>query len=249
MKETQISVVVPCFNEGKTIYQNLKKINEYLSARFKSFEIIAVNDGSRDNTSEELQRAKKDFAVHVVDNKENAGKGKAVKDGVLVSAHEIVMFLDADLGIPIDQLEKFIPEIKNGSDLVIASRFVPGLVVKRPVLWYRSIMEKVFRILRMIIINNYSVQDTQCGFKVFKREVAMNIFPLTKVKRFAFDAEIIYISKKFGYRIKELPIVLQNPTTSSIRIVRDSTNMIVDLVKIRANAFQGKYKRKAKKKQ
>ena len=235
-------MVVPCFNEGKTIHQNLNRIYAYLNSKFSDFEIIAVNDGSSDNTKEELERARADFSLKVINNKINEGKGRAVRDGIISAQGEIVMFLDADLGIPVEELEKFISEIKNGDDLVIASRFVPGGKVKKPVLWHRKYMEKSFRILRMIIVNDWNVKDTQCGFKVFRREAAINIFRRLTVKRFAFDAEVIFIANKFEYKIKELPITLQNPILSHIRLIRDPLNMIWDLLRIRMNDWRGKYK-------
>lgn len=242
MHPEKISVIIPCFNEERSIYDNIKKIFKYLEANFDDFEIIAVNDGSNDKTVEELKRAQEEFPVTIIDNYINEGKGNAVRDGILKSSGEIVMFLDADLAIPIEELSDFVAEINDGYDIAIASRFVPGLKIRKKVLWYRKFMEKVFRMIRMIILNNFKVKDTQCGFKVFKRESAMKIFPLMTIKRFAFDAEIIFIAGKLGYKIKELPITLQNPTKSHIRIVRDSANMLFDLIKIRLNEIGSKYK-------
>jgi len=244
MNKEKISVVIPCFNEERSIHDNAKKIFQYLKNNFENFEIIAVNDGSTDNTLSELKAIQKEIPLIIVDNPDNEGKGKAVKDGILKSTHEIVMFLDADLAIPIEELGKFVDEINGGYDLVIASRFVPGGKVIQKVLWYRIIMERAFRIIRTIVINNAKVKDTQCGFKVFKRDAALKIFPLSTIKRFAFDAEIIFIASKLGYSIKELPIVLQNPIRSHIRIVRDSVNMFFDLLKIRANDFKKIYEHK-----
>lgn len=243
MKNTKISVITPCFNEGKNIRGNIKKIDDYLAPRLVSYEIIAVNDGSRDNTGEELAKLQDEIQLKVIDNAENQGKGGAVRDGILASAggNEIVMFLDSDLGIPIEELEKFIAEIGNGNDIVIASRFVPGLKVMRPVQFHRKVMEKAFRIIRMLITNNWSVKDTQCGFKVFRREAAMKIFPKVTVKRFAFDAEVMFVANKYGFKTKELPIHLQNPPSRSLRILRDPINMIWDLLKIRMNDWKGKY--------
>jgi len=243
MKSTKISVITPCFNEGKNVRKNIKRIDDYLKQRFDHYEIIAVNDGSRDNTAEELVALNKEISLKVIDNKKNQGKGGAVRDGMLASdkENEIAMFLDSDLGIPIEELEKFVAEIENGHDIVIASRFVPGLTVVRPVQIHRRVMEKVFRLIRMMITNNWKVKDTQCGFKVFRREAAMNIFPKLTVKRFAFDAEIIFVANKYKYKIKELPIHLQNPPSRSLRIFRDPANMILDLLKIRRNAWKGKY--------
>lgn len=243
MKNIKISVITPCFNEGKNIRKNIKKINDYLASRFNSYEIIAVNDGSRDNTGAELAKLQKEIDLRIIDNAENQGKGGAVRDGILASGeeNEIVMFLDSDLGIPIEELEKFVAEVKNGHDIVIASRFVPGLKIVRPVQLHRRLMEKVFRIIRMAITSNWNVRDTQCGFKVFRRKAAMLIFPKLSVKRFAFDAEVIFVANKFGCRIKELPIHLQNPPSRSLRIFRDPANMIWDLLKIRMNDRKGKY--------
>lgn len=242
MEKESISVIVPCYNEGKTIYQNLKKIYGYLAPRFEMFEIIAVNDGSKDFTVSEIKRAQKEIPIRLIDNKVNEGKGKVIRDGMLEAKYDILMFLDADLGIPIEELEKFVAEIGKGYDIVIASRFVPGGKIRRPVLWHRKIMERVFRWMRMIIINYWAVKDTQCGFKVFKREAAENIFSRMTVKRFAFDAEVVYIAKKFRYKIKELPIALQNPPNSHVRLFLDPLNMTLDLLKIRLNATRRIYK-------
>ncbi len=242
MNSEKISVVIPCFNEEISIYDNIKKIFRHLEGEFENFEIIAVNDGSNDGTMEELKKVQDEIPLTIINNFLNEGKGKAVKDGILKSTGEIVMFLDADLAIPIEELPKFIAEIKKGFEIAIASRFVPGLKVTKKVLWYRILMEKAFRLIRMAIINNYDVRDTQCGFKVFTREAAMKIFPLMTIKRFAFDAEIIFIAELFKYKIKELPITLQNPRRSHIRIINDSLNMFFDLIKIRLNNIKKLYK-------
>jgi len=242
MRKTPISVVLPCFNEGATILKNIEKIHLYLKSNFETFEIIAVNDGSIDNTLPEIEKAAGIFEIIIISQPKNYGKGKAVRDGILASRHETVMFLDADLAIPIEGLPAFLDSLEEGTDIAIASRFVPGLKILKPVLWYRKFMEHVFRLLRIMIINNSGIRDTQCGFKVFKRSAAMAIFPLMTVDRFAFDSEIIFVARKMGFSIKELPISLQNPTQSHVRIFRDSLNMIKDLMRIRLNDIRGKYK-------
>jgi glycosyltransferase involved in cell wall biosynthesis len=244
MENARISIIIPCFNEGKNIYRNIEKIHAYLKDRFLDFEIIAVDDGSLDNTWEELEKARQSFSIKTVRHAANQGKGKSVRSGIIASRpdFEVVMFMDADLAIPIESLDRFMPEIAKSNDLVIASRFVPGLRILKPVLWHRRFMEKVFRILRMVILNNYSVQDTQCGFKVFKRSAASEIFPLMTINRFAFDSEIIFLATKKKFNIKELPIDLQNPVRSSVKIFRDSFNMFSDLIRIRINDSKGRYK-------
>lgn len=243
MRNTKISVITPCFNEGKNIRKNIKRVDDYLKQRFDHYEIIAVNDGSRDNTAEELFALQKEIGLTVINNKENQGKGGVVKDGMLAISgkSDVVMFLDSDLGIPIEELEKFVAAIKDGYDIAIASRFVPGLKIVQPVQLHRKLMEKAFRLIRMAITNNWNVKDTQCGFKVFRWKAAMKIFPKITVKRFAFDAEVIFIANKYGYKLKELPIHLQNPPSRSLRIFRDPANMILDLLRIRMNSWKGKY--------
>lgn len=243
-EEYSISVIVPCYNEGKNIQKTIRTIESYLKEHFQIFEIIAVNDGSIDDTEAKLRALEEIGSLKIVSFASNRGKGFAVRQGVLASQYEVVMFLDADLGIPIQELGKFLQEIKKSTDLVIASRFVPGLLVAEPVLWYRRLMEKIFRLLRMVVLGVYHVQDTQCGFKVFRRQLIESIFPLMQIERFAFDAELIFLAYKKGYSIKELPITLQNPANSSIRIVRDSLNMLGDLIKIRIYAGLGKYKKR-----
>jgi glycosyltransferase involved in cell wall biosynthesis len=244
MKNKVISVVVPCYNEEKTIQKNLTKIFNYLNEHWEDFEVIVVNDGSTDGTLKEIKKVQEKLPLRLIDNPTNKGKGGVVKQGVLESSGELVMFLDADLGIPIEELEKFAPEIERGYDIVIASRFVPGLRIIRPVPWHRKIMEKVFRLLRLIILNDRNVKDTQCGFKVFQREAAMKIFPYLTVERFAFDAELIYLANQRHLKIKEIPISLQNPPNSHIRLFRDPLNMTLDLLRIRLNSWRGKYKSK-----
>ncbi len=242
MINKSISVIIPCFNEGKTIFQNIKEINGYLARKFSGYEIIAVNDGSSDNTLSELRLVQQEVPIKIINNEINEGKGNAVRDGISAGNNELVMFLDADLAIPIEELEKFMEEIEEGNDLVIASRFVPGLKILKPVLWHRKIMEKVFRILRMVILNSWKVKDTQCGFKVFRSDAAKRIFSMATINRFAFDSEVIFIAKKFGYSIKELPITLQNPPRSHVRLLRDPINMFFALLKIRFNDLGGVYK-------
>ena len=243
MDTRTISVVVPCFNEGKRIYRNIAKIREFLSERFSSFQIIAVNDGSTDDTLVELVRAERDFSITIIDRKRNGGKGKAVRAGMLAGTGDIVMFLDADLGIPIESLDEFLPELGKGANIVIASRMVLGLRVARPVRVHRRFMERIFRLLRIAIIGNPKIRDTQCGFKVFTREAAADIFPRLTIDRFAFDAEIVFIAGMLGYRVREMPIVLQNPVRTSVRIFLDPINMIADLFRIRWNGLTGKYRR------
>lgn len=240
----KISVIIPCYNEETTIFNNLSKIHSYLVDHFLHFEIIAVNDGSSDNTSHHIKLFSDQHPIKIINSMINMGKGHAVRQGMLASdpTSTFVMFLDADLAIPIGELQKFINTINsNNFDIAIASRLVPGLNVLEPVLWHRKTMELAFRFLRATILNDWTIRDSQCGFKVFRRNAAMQIFRQTTIDRFAFDSEVVFLARKLKLRIVELPITLCNPPKSHIRIFIDPINMFCALFAIRWNHVRGIY--------
>jgi glycosyltransferase involved in cell wall biosynthesis len=243
MYQVGLSLVVPCYNEDKTIYRNVKVIYQYLRSNVSSFEIIAVNDGSEDNTLQELQRVAREIPLRIITNGMNYGKGHAVKNGVMASKKEMVLFMDADLAISIEELGPFLEMACHGNDICIASRFVPGHHREQVVHWYRKAMEQIFRAMRVVIIGCRDIRDTQCGFKLFKRQAALKIFPLLTINRFAFDSEIIFLAKKRGYNITELPVAIHNLAKSHIHFIRDPLNMSMALMKIRLNNLTGKYNR------
>src|SRR5687768_10828169 len=197
----EISVVVSCYNEAARIRFSIETIHFYLRQIFKQFEILAVNDGSSDTTLQELSLIAERFGVKIINHEINEGKGKAVKDGVFQSQGEMILFLDADLSIPIEELGSFYKALTNGPDIAVASRFISGATEPKQRTWYRRFSGKGFQLVRMLILNSREIQDTQCGFKLFKREPAREIFSIMKVNRFAFDAEVLYLAKKLGYRI------------------------------------------------
>ncbi|MDP3957267.1 MAG: glycosyltransferase [bacterium] len=241
----QISVVVPCYKEAEVIETNIGTLYEYLKGRFLRFEIIVVTDGSPDDTRKNIERfgnAHKDVPLILIPFAKNQGKGAAIKAGVLASKFDPILFIDADLTIPIDELEKFISAI-GSADIAIASRLASGSSFEEPAPWYRVMLARGFHLLQIVFLGNFEFSDTQCGFKLFRRAVAMRLFKKITVKRFAFDAELLFLAKKFNLRVAILPVsVKKDPRNTNVNTWRDPLNMFFALLKIRFNDWSGQYK-------
>lgn len=245
MKYTEISVVVPCYKEAAVIEENILTLFLYLKEHFERFEIIVVTDGSPDGTKEkaqELGRSRPDIPLILISFKENRGKGAAVKEGVLASRYDLVLFIDADLTIPIDELDEFVPTVTHSSDIAIASRLIPGSVFEEAAPWYRKVLARSFHLLQILLLGNFEYSDTQCGFKLFKRLVAQRLFKKITVKRFAFDAELLFLAKNMNLRIAVLPVTIKKDArNTNVRTIHDSINMFFALIKIRLNYWLGRY--------
>ena len=176
-------------------------------------------------------------------NRSGKGKGNAVRQGVLASESSIVCFLDADLTIGPDHLEPFIAVIQDRVDIAIASRYARGTEYRYPVPWLRKMMGSAFRSLRLAVAGMPHIQDTQCGFKVFRGDVARKIFSMSRVDGFCFDVEILYLGCKLNCKIRELPVILNNSpkNKTTLNFIRDPLEMLGDLFKIKLNDFLGRY--------
>jgi len=238
-----LSVIIPAYNEEKRIASTIKEIVGYLSRQNYSFEIIVVNDGSKDRTAEmagELQTTLP--MLKLLDNKKNQGKGGVVKQGMLEAQGKYRLYLDADNAIAIDHIEEFWQFIDE-YDVVIGSIEIEGSIKKEEYkgfsLIYRNVLGKLSKYLvRALAV--WSVHDTQRAFKLFKEEVAEKIFSRQTIMRWGFDIEILVIAKKLGYKIKELPVRWENPPG---RVTFWSyLNTLKELLIIKWNSLRGKYK-------
>ena len=220
-----ISIVIPVYNEEQRIGKTLKIINNYLNKKNIDYELIIVDDGSTDDSIKVVE----DFFSHypqikykLLKNYKNLGKGAAVRKGVLSACGELVYFTDADLSTPIEEMFKFVDIIeKEGYDIVIGSRGLKEskILVHQP--FYRETMGKIFnKIIKILLMNDFN--DTQCGAKMFKNEVAKKVFSLSTINNFAFDVEILYFAKKLGYKIKEVSVVWKNSKGSKVKLLTDS---------------------------
>jgi len=244
MRYLEISVVVPCYKEAEVIERNILLIYEYLRAHFERCEIIIVTDGSPDNTKENVERlgnASPEIPILLIPFVKNQGKGTAVKAGILASKYDPVLFVDADLTIPINELEKFIPALES-ADMAIASRLVSGSQFEEPTPWCRILLARGFHLLQIILLGNFEFSDTQCGFKLFRRNIAMKLFPKITIKRFAFDAELLFLAKKSNVKVTVLPVtILKDSRNTNVNTISDPINMFFALLKIRLNDWRRKY--------
>jgi len=228
-----ISIVIPAYNESSRIAKGLRSIVDYFRDKDLKYEVLVVDDGSTDETTQVLEGIKGMIpALRVLKNRGNKGKGYSVKRGVLESASDLVLFTDADMSAPIEELEKLKRAIGQGADIAIGSRVAKGSNIIRRQNKVRESMGKVFNYFVRAILG-LSVRDTQCGFKLFKRDAALDIFSLQKIDGFSFDAELLYIAKRKGYNVKAVPVVWANSPNSKVKMFSSSFNMLMDLFRIK----------------
>ena len=242
MKECFLSVIIPAYNEEKRLLPTLSKIYAYLSTKDFPYEIIVVDDGSTDNTLQVVKNfASSDKHIVILINEQNRGKGFSVRKGMLSARGEYVFFTDADLSTPIEEIEKCLPYLINGYDVVIGSRSMPGsdILVHQP--WYREKMGKIFNFMvNMVLLKG--IIDTQCGFKGFKREAVKSVFNRCKIDGFSFDVEALYLSRKYNFKIKEIPIRWENSPLSKVSPIKHSLQMFKDLIGIKIKDLKGCYR-------
>ena len=235
-----ISVIIPSFNESRVISNTLDKVDHYFAKQPYGFEIIVVDDGSTDGTRDLINSLSREKPFIRLISNSHMGKGASVKSGVLSASGDYIFFTDADLSTPIEELDKLMPFFKEGYDVIIGSRAKKESNILRHQPMLRQAMGKVFNMLvRLLVLRG--IKDTQCGFKLFRRQAAHKIFSLQRLNGFAFDVEILYITKVLGYKIKDVPITWINRIDSRVGIAKDSLKMFLDLFIIRANILKGYY--------
>jgi dolichyl-phosphate beta-glucosyltransferase len=238
-----LSLVIPAYNEEQRLPQTLELVNEYLQQQSYSFEIIVVDDGSADGTSRLVKDLQKNLPrLGLIRLLKNRGKGFAVRTGILHSRGRIVIFTDADLSTPIQEVEKLWPFLEEGHDVVIGTRRNPESKIIVPQGWLRRFLGGIYVLLnRWLGIKR--VEDVTCGFKGFRRESAQKIFQLTRLNGWSFDSEVLYIAqRKFGLPLKQVPIEWRNFSGSKVHIFRDIVASLRDLIKIKLYDLRGLYK-------
>lgn len=239
-----LSVLVPAYREADRIGSNLLEIDKFLANKDFSYEIIVVTDGSPDNTAEVVRNYMGQVKnLRVVENPENHGKGFAVRQGLLETKGKYVVFLDADGSTSITHLEKFLPELEKGADVVIGSRKIKGAFVQIRQPRYREIMGEGGNWLIRIVLGLWTFPDTQCGFKMLSGEAAHEIAKRMVVDRFGFDFELIALAFALEYKVEQMPVRWLNEEGSSVTLTGPNgfIQVLIDLFKTKARLMFGKY--------
>ncbi len=239
--QKMLSVVVPAFNEETRLRVSLPALFDVVAKTFSKFEIIVVDDGSSDKTAEiVLSYATKQPCIRLIRYETNRGKGYAVRTGVLASKGDLVLFSDADLSTPFTEIEKLLPALDDGVDVAIGSRAVKDavLVKRQPV--YRMLMGKTFNKFVQFLATP-GISDTQCGFKLFTKQAAFNLFSDCLIDGFGFDVEVLFLARRRGFLIQEVGVDWINDSDSRVHPITDSARMLRDLFVIRRNAWLGSY--------
>lgn len=242
MERVFLSVIVPAYNEEQRLPHSLRRIADYLGKQEYASEVIVIDDGSEDGTAQVVEEMTPELPILSLIRTEHRGKGHAVKRGMLAGRGEYLFICDADLSMPIEELYKFLPPALEGYDVAIASREIPG-ARRYDEPSYRHFMGRVFNwMVRLFAVRGF--QDTQCGFKCFKREAAREVFTYQTMDGWGFDVEVLFIAQKRGYVIVEVPINWYYNASSRIHPLRDSIGMFTEVLKIRLNDWRGRYRRR-----
>lgn len=243
MTSPDLSIIIPAYNEETLILRTLDGIRTYLATRPEQYEIIVVDDGSQDRTAESVREWQRcnPVDVHLLVNSRNRGKGFSIRRGVSESRGEFVIFTDADLPYELDAIAKFLQALRNGSDLAVGSRVLPGSQVKGvPVVRFFS--GQIFSLMVQTVLFS-GLPDTQCGFKSFKASAAREIFRRLTIDGFGFDVEMLFVARKRKLAIQPVAVrMIDHRHRSRVRLIADSFKMFANLFMVRWNDLRGKYK-------
>jgi glycosyltransferase involved in cell wall biosynthesis len=238
--QPMVSIVVPAFNEAARIGDSIKKIDAYMRQSALLCELIVVDDGSADNTAE-IVSGSQTKRLRLVRNVKNQGKGFSVREGVRAAAGTYVLFTDADLSAPIEELDKLLEvAVRERADIVIGSRAVDRKYIEKHQSRFREIGGMAFNFTVRLILG-LRLNDTQCGFKLFHCERSRRISDRQTTVGFGFDPELLFLAQRYGLTIRETPVRWSHAEGSKVSPLRDGIRMLSDLLRIRWNAVVGRY--------
>lgn len=232
----ELSIVIPCYNEEQRLPRTIEQIERYFDGKRVSYELILVDDGSSDGTRLIMDSAaERNPAVRLEALPQNRGKGRALAEGVAGARGAEILVTDADLSTPIEELDKLRAELRKGAGVAIGSRALKEsrVEVSQPI--YRVLMGKTFNLLVQVVLLP-GIWDTQCGFKLFRADVAHDAFAALTTDGFGFDPEVLYRAKRRGVRIAEVPVVWRNSAPTKVSPIKSSLDMFRHVLRIRFRA-------------
>ena len=241
MASPQLSIVIPAYNESARIELTLDRVMECVEKQGWDAEVLVVDDGSTDATPKIVHAWMARYPrLHLIQNEGNRGKGYSVRNGLLQATGEVVMFTDADLSAPMEEADRLLAAIADGADVAIGSRWMDKTrqTIHQPL--YRKFFGRCFNWVTRVVMG-LPFKDTQCGFKAFKRSVAQVIFRLQRIERWGFDPEILFIARKLGYDIREVPVTWGHDERSRMSYLKDGMKMLEEMAIIRGNSVAGRY--------
>ena len=235
------SIVIPAYNESARIGRTLERILAHVRERNWNAEFVVVNDGSTDGTAALVREIASQVGnLVLIENPGNRGKGYSVRNGMLHASGEIVLFSDADLSSPIEEADKLFAALEAGADVAIGSRWLRAELQTERQPLYRQLFGRIFNLLlRMILGLRY--KDTQCGFKAFTQRAVQLIFPPQQIERWGFDPELLFLARKFGLKVEEVPVAWAHREGTTIHPLRDGIRMFGEMLKVRWFSISGKY--------
>jgi dolichyl-phosphate beta-glucosyltransferase len=236
-----VSVVIPAYNEERRLATTVRNTVGYFRARDRMVDLIVVDDGSRDGTSDLVRRLSGEYdEVRLIRLAANRGKGYAVRTGVLNAMAPLILFCDADESTPIQEIERLERALDERTAVAIGSREVRDAGVRIEVKLYRRVLGRTFhQLVRLLTVRGY--QDTQCGFKLFRASAAQDLFSRLRMDGYAFDVELLMLAELVGYKVAEVAVTWTHKPGSQVRLARDSFRMARDLLRIRLYAMRGEY--------
>jgi dolichyl-phosphate beta-glucosyltransferase len=235
------SFVIPAYNESVRLRPTLDELLRYTQEQNWDVEILVVNDGSTDDTAQIVREyGRLHPQVLLVENPGNRGKGYSVRNGMLHARGNICLFMDADLSSPMSEAPKLFDAIAEGADIAIGSRWLrTELQTERQPL-YRQLFGRIFNLALRVILG-LRFADTQCGFKAFRRDAAQRVFPLQRIERWGFDPEILFLARRAGLAVAEVPVLWAHSEGTRLHPFRDGMRMFVEVLRIRWYSISGEY--------
>jgi dolichyl-phosphate beta-glucosyltransferase len=228
-----ISLILPAYNEARTICTTLAEVTDYFRRRDWTYEIIVAADGDDGTRERAREFAEQDAAVRVIGEPLRRGKGRGIREGVKIATGDIIGFADADNKVPIAEFEKLEPWLNSLFEVVIGSRGLQGSRVERRQPWHRRIGSRGFSYFMRAVVGMPGIEDTQCGFKFFRREIAQDLFSRQRIDGYMFDVEILALAQRLGYRIKQVPIRWRDDADSRLQLLSGNLRNVLDIFRIR----------------